>query len=191
MRKKLVIGVTAGVLTMSGLAVAVPALADPASPGSPAVQRITGALSGLVSDGSITQHQADEVASALSKAGIGNHVAHRGGGVELQAAAKALGMTKDQLRTALQPAGTTLAEVAAKRGVPTQKLVDALVTAAKQRIATAVAHGRLTQQQADSWSANLEARITQRVNSARPAGSDHGPGGHRGSPQGATPTPTS
>lgn len=37
MRKKLVIGVAAGVLTVSGLAVAVPALADPARPGSSAV----------------------------------------------------------------------------------------------------------------------------------------------------------
>jgi hypothetical protein len=182
MRKKLVIGVAAGVLTLSGLAVAVPALADPASPGGSAVQRITDALSGLVSDGSITQAQADEVASTLSEAGIGDRGGHRGGGMDLDAAATALGMTEDELRTALEPDGTTLADVAGQQGVAVDTLVAALVSAEQERIASAVEDGRLTQEEADSRLADLEARITERVNSAMPAPGDHGPGGHRGGP---------
>ncbi len=199
MRTKLVIAATAGALTLSGLAVAVPALADEGSPGS-AVERITDALSGLVSDGSITQEQADEVAGTLSEAGVGV----RGGGPEgggawgggvrggfgLDAAATALGMTEDELRTALEVDGTTLADVAEDQGVPVGTLVDALVTAAQERIADAVEDGRITQEQADERLADLEERITERVGSAVPGGG-HGPGGpgRHGHPRDAGETP--
>src|SRR3954454_1474927 len=158
MRKKLIIAATAGVLSLGGLAVAMPASADP--DGS-AVDRITKALSGLVSDGSITQEQADEVASTLDEAGIGHGGGHRGGGPDLSAAATALGMTEDELRTALEPDGTTLADVAGQQGVAVDALVDALVTAQKERIAGAVADGRLTQEQADERLAGLEERVTE------------------------------
>jgi polyhydroxyalkanoate synthesis regulator phasin len=191
MRTKLVIAATAGALTLSGLAVAVPALADGGSPAGSAVERITGALSGLVSDGSITQEQADEVAGTLSEAGIG--VRGDGpegagpwgpggrGGLELDAAATALGMSEDALRTALEADGTTLADVADDHGVPIETLVDALVASGKERIAAAVEDGRITQEQADERLADLEQRITERVESAMPAGGAHGPRGHRGS----------
>ena len=71
MRTKLIIASTAGVLTVGGLGLAVPALADTGNPAGSAVDSITEALSGLVSEGSITQEQADEVAGALDEAGIG------------------------------------------------------------------------------------------------------------------------
>lgn len=134
----------------------------------------------MVSDGSITQAQADEVAGTLSEAGIGDRGGHRGGGVELDAAATALGMTGDELRTALQTDGTTLADVAGQQGVAVDALVRALVTAQQERIATAVENGRITQEQADARLADLEARISERVNSAMPARGDHGPRGPRG-----------
>ena len=89
MRKKLIIATTAGVLTLGGLGVAVPALADTGDSSGSAVHRITEALSGLVSDGSITQEQADEVAGTLDEAGIGHGGGHRGGGLDLSAAATA------------------------------------------------------------------------------------------------------
>lgn len=187
MRKKLIIATTAGVLSLGGLAVAVPALADSGPAGS-AVDRITEALSGLVSDGSITQEQADEVASTLDEAGIGHGGWHRDGGPGLSAAADALGMTEDELRTALQAEGTTLADVAEEQGVDVDTLIDALVTAQQERIAAAVEDGRLTQAEADERLADLEERVTERVNSEGPVGGSerggpmghHGPGGHRG-----------
>lgn len=183
MRKKLIIATTAGVLSLGGLAVAVPALADTDGSGS-AVDRITDALSGLVSDGSITQDQADEVATTLDKAGIGHGGPGFGrggpGGPDLEAAATALGMSEDELRTALEPDGTTLADVAVAQDVPVDTLVDALVAAGKERIAGAVEDGRLTQDEADQRLADLEERITERVNSDVPA---DGPGhGGRGGP---------
>jgi hypothetical protein len=79
-RKKIIIATTAGVLSLTGLGLAVPALAaDDGTSASSAVERITEALSGLVTDGSITQEQADEVATTLSDAGIGRG-GHHGGG---------------------------------------------------------------------------------------------------------------
>lgn len=181
MRKKLIIATTAGVLSLGGLAVAVPALADTGNPAGSAVDRITEALSGLVSDGSITQEQADEVASTLDEAGIGHGGGHRGGGFGLSAAATALGMTEDELRTALETDGTTLADVAGEQGVEVDTLVDALVAAQQERIAAAVEDGRLTQEQADERLADLEERVTERVASEAPIGGPgHGPRGDRG-----------
>jgi uncharacterized caspase-like protein len=181
MRNKLIIATTAGVLTLGGMAVAVPALADSGNPAGSAVDRITEALSGLVSDGSITQEQADEVASTLEEAGIGGHGMHRDGGPVLSAAATALGMTEDELRTALEVDGTTLADVAEEQGVEVDALVDALVAVQQERIAAAVEDGRLTQEQADERLADLEERVTERVNSEAPVGGHgHGPGGDRG-----------
>jgi polyhydroxyalkanoate synthesis regulator phasin len=191
MRKKLIIAATAGVLTVGGLAVTVPALADEGT-GS-AVERVTDALSGLVSDGSITQEQADEVATTLDEAGIGHGGPGHGGGPDLASAATALGMSEDELRTALETDGTTLADVAEEQGIEVGALVDALVTAGEERIAAAVEDGRLTQEQADERLADLEERITERVNSEAPAGG-HGHGGRggpgeRGDRGSAEPTP--
>ena len=179
MRKKLIMA-AAGALTLTGLAVAVPAMAEEATSGdaqSSVVERITDALSGLVSDGSITQEQADEVATTLGEAGIGRgHGGGHGGRLDLSAAATALDMTEDELRTALEPEGTTLAQVAEDQDVPVDTLVDALVQAEQDRIAQGVEDGRLTQEEADERLAEVEERVTERVNSADP-GRGHGPRG--------------
>jgi lambda repressor-like predicted transcriptional regulator len=182
-RKKLIIATTAGALTLTGLAVAVPALADPdttGNPGSSVVERITDALSGLVSDGSLTQEQADEVATTLSEGGMGGHGGHgrHGEGMDLAAAATALGLSEDDLRSALQTEGTTLAQVAEDEGVAVDTLIAALVQAQEERIAQAVEDGRLSQEEADDRPADLEERIIERVNSAD-GGRGHGDG-HRG-----------
>ena len=57
-------------------------------------------------------------------------------------------------------------------------LVDALVQAQQDRIAQAVEDGRLTQEEADERLADLEARVTERVNSDDPVRGHHGRGGH-------------
>jgi len=183
-RKKIVIATTAGVLGLSGLALAAPALGATDGAGtsaSSAVERITEALSGLVDDGSITQEQADEVAGTLSEAGLGHGGPHGGGGRGLEVAATALGMTEDELRTALEVDGTTLADVAEDQGVAVDDLVAALVQAQEERIAQAVEDGRLSQEEADAKLADVEERVTERVNSDAPVrGGGHGPRGDDG-----------
>ncbi|MGY1706428.1 hypothetical protein ACI79C_17825 [Geodermatophilus sp. SYSU D00697] len=167
MRKKLVIAATTGALALTGLAVAGPALAVTDTLGdalSSRVERIKDALSGLVSDGSISQEQADEVATTLSEAGFGSRGGHHGRGLDLTAAAEALGMSEDDLHTALEADGATLAQVAEDKGVALDTVVQALVTAEQERIAQAVADGRITQEQADRRLADLEQRVTDRVN---------------------------
>ena len=134
-------------------------------------------MSGLVDDGSLTQAQADEVATTLSEAGLGR--GHHGGDrIGLETAAEALGLTENELRTALEPDGTSLADVAEAEDVEVDTLVDALVQAQQDRIAQAVEDGRLTQDEADERLADLEARITERVNSDDPGRGGRGSHGH-------------
>jgi polyhydroxyalkanoate synthesis regulator phasin len=179
-RKKLIIATAASVLTLGGVAVAVPVLADTDTE-TTVVDRIKDALSGLVDDGSLTQEQADEVATTLSETGLGRGGHHGGGRLGLEAAATALDMTQAELRTALEPDGTTLADVAGAQGVAVDTLVEALVTAEQDRIAQAVEDGRITQDEADERLADLEARVTERVNSADlRLGRDGGRGHHGG-----------
>jgi lambda repressor-like predicted transcriptional regulator len=181
-RKKLVVAAAAGALTLTGLAVAVPAVAatdDPDGTSTSVVDRIKDALSGLVDDGSISQEQADEVATTLDGAGFGWHGGH-GGWFGLETAAETLGMTEDELRTALEAEGATLASIAEEKGVAVGTLVDALVTEKQERIAEAVEEG-MPQDVADERLADLEERVTEWVNATHEDGprDGHGWWGHR------------
>ena len=187
MRRKLVVAAAAGALTLTGLAVAVPAVAaaeDTDGTSTSVVDRIKDALAGLVDDGSISQEQADEVATTLDESGFAGHGGWHGGWHGLDAAAEALGMTEDELRTALQADGATLAKDAEDQGVALDTLVDALVTAQREGIAKAVESG-MPQEVADERLADLEERVTEWVNSThedRPWGG--GRGGWWGGPDG-------
>ena len=149
---------------------------------------IKGALSGLVTDGTLTQSQADKVAGTLdSKLGKhmgrsgnpGGHFGWMGMAETRAAAAKALGLTPEKLRTALQ-GGKTLAAIAKDQKVSVDSLVKAMVTATEQRLATAVKDGTLTQAKADQMKSSLTRRISDRVNGVRPdGGRGHGPRGSR------------
>jgi uncharacterized protein YidB (DUF937 family) len=98
----------------------------------------------------------------------------RGGrGPGLSAAATALGVSEDDLRTALQD-GKTIAAVAEEKGVDVQTVIDAMVAEAETHLAEEVESGRITQAQADERLAELETRVTERVNSTGPAGGRHG-----------------
>jgi hypothetical protein len=198
-RTKLVTIAAGGALALGGAAIAGTALAAtgdtsptpapsrpaysapaPAQDEAARAERIKQALAGLVADKTLTQAQADKVASTLAASGIGHGrgrppgmgPAMRGG---LAAAAKALGMSETDLLTALR-SGKSLAAVAKEKGVVVQKVVDALVAQAKQRIADAVKNGRLTQAQADQRLADLEQQVTDRVNATGdgPWGGSHG-----------------
>ena len=202
MRSKIATAAAAGVLGVSGLVLAGPALAATGADGaatavSSRVDRIKTALQGLVTDGTLTQDQADKVATTLAERapegrGPGGP-GHGGRGLDLSAAATALGLTEDALRTELQ-AGKSLATVAQDKGVAVDVVVTALVDAEKARIAQAVTDGRLTQAQADERLADLQQRVTDRVNSTGLGrGHGHGPRGGAGdddADEGAqTPTP--
>jgi polyhydroxyalkanoate synthesis regulator phasin len=199
----LTVGIAAGAL--AGVAVGAPLLANaagttpspsasaPAAPGqNHAAEReaaIKAALKSLVDDGTITQAQADKVASKLAGAlpprGRDGDLRGGMGGMRdlvqggLDAAAKALGMTSDQVRQGLQ-SGKSLADLAKEKGVATSKLVDALVAEANTRIDQAVKDGKLTAAQAAPLKAGAKDRITAFVDGRMPMpGGRHGfgPGG--------------
>jgi len=74
------------------------------------------------------------------------------GGAGLEAAAQVLGMTTDELTTALQ-SGKTLEQLATEAGVDVQDVKDAIqavhATEMRERIQQAVDDGKITQENAD------------------------------------------
>lgn len=108
--------------------------------------------------------------------GRGGH--HLGAG--LDAAAEVLGLSEEDLRTALKD-GSTLAQVAETQGVAVDDVVAALVADAETRIDEAVADGQIDAERAAELKAELTERITQRVTEGRPEG---GRRGFRGGPFG-------
>lgn len=194
--KKLAAAGVAGVLSVTGLAVVAAPLASAATATEEGAQSTTigdrlqairDALAGLVTDGTITQEQADQVATTLDESdalrGHGGHGGHHrgGGGLHLDAAAEVLGITTEELRTALSVEGTTLADVAAAEGMETATLVDALVAEGTERIDEAVTDGRITQEHADEGIAALPERVAALIDQEprfrRGPGHGHGPRG--------------
>jgi hypothetical protein len=98
-------------------------------------------------------------------------------GPALGAAAGAIGISEDELRTALR-SGQSIAQVAQSKGVDVQKVIDAVVADARNRIAAKVEAGDLTQAQADERLARLQQRVSDLVN--RPGGFGGCHGGHGG-----------
>ena len=158
-------------------------------------------LAEAVTDGKLTQAQADEKAADLqarmtelvnrtppADGERRGHGPHRGPGMKanLEVAAGALGMSVEDLRTELL-AGKSLATIAGEKNVEVGAVVSALVADAKARLAQAVTDGKLTQAEADEKAANLEARITDLVNRVgRPHDGRRGPGA--GEPEAAPAT---
>lgn len=87
---------------------------------------------------------------------------HRGG-CNLEAAAAAIGIDEADLRAAIDD-GQTIGEVAEANGVDVDAVIDAMVDAKAERLAEKVESGRLTQAEADEKLADVEERITDRVN---------------------------
>jgi hypothetical protein len=114
------------------------------------------------------------------KGGPGLGFGHRGGGVfggKLDGAAKALGITTDQLMTDLRN-GQSIADVANAKNVDLNKVIDAMVSDAQSEIDAAVKDGHLTQDEATKLKQDLKSHITDLVNNARPKGESHfGPDG--------------
>ena len=99
------------------------------------------------------------------------------GGAVIENAAGILGMTEDELRTALQEEGATLGSVAESRGLGIDDFTAQLTAAATADLDAKLAAGDITQEQYDEILAGLPDRITAIVNGE--AGF-----GHRGPPNG-------
>lgn len=152
-----------------------------AAPAAARGRKVLGeALAALVKDGTLTQAQADAVTARVAETAQDLGAQRRVNRMQrrqemLSTAASTLGMTVDDLRGELR-SGKTLADVAKEKGVSTDKLVDALVAAAGQRIDQAVAAGKLDATKASQMKQKLSERITSLVQQGR--GSR--PGGGRG-----------
>lgn len=156
------------------------------------VSRISTVLSGLVSDGTLSQTQADSVQKALDAARPEGKGGPRGQAAKPNSAAiaAALGMTPEEVRTALQ-SGQSLAAIAAGKGVYTQTVLDAMLAELKAHLAEEVTSGRHTQAEADQMLSKATERATAMMNGEKPAfpGGHRGHRGHPGHPGGGRPAP--
>jgi hypothetical protein len=108
----------------------------------------------------------------------------RGLGGSFDAAAKAIGISTDQLRQELP--GKSLFDVAKAHNVDPAKVADAMKADEAARVDQAVQAGRLTADQATQAKQQANSRIDQLLTQALPAGGPGGPGGQggRGGPGG-------
>lgn len=190
MRKTLVTLALAGTLSVTGAALLVPGSAfAQTKDGTPRLTALKDALSDLVDNGTLTQTQADKVATTLDSAlpgpgrgggpdggGAGHGSGHGPGHGPVGAGhlgpeelAEAIGITTDELHTQRE-AGKTLAQIAATKGISNDALISRLVSAAKARLAKAVTNGRITQAQSNTVSAKLTDKITEMVDRVGPRG---------------------
>jgi hypothetical protein len=149
-----------------------------------------------VADGSLTQAQADALAARVQAGDYGALFGGRGqrGGVRVEglreavitAAAQQLGITADELQTALRD-GQTIAELAAAHNTTEQAVNDAALAAAKRTLDAAVANASITQAQADMIYARLQERGPLTMGRGGRHGDDAAPTDATPAPATATP----
>ena len=127
----------------------------------------------MLTDGKLTQQQADNANGFIDKLPFNNQpfggfLGERGfgrmgmrggffmGTTAFDAAAKALGMTTQDLMTELR-SGKTLADVATEKNVKADDVKAAIVGAVNAQVDQAVKDGKLTQTQAD----NIKAQVAK------------------------------
>ena len=76
--------------------------------------------------------------------------------------AEQLGMTVDEVVAELQ-GGKTVADLAVEKGVALDTIVEALMAPRREALATAVANGRITQEQADTMLAQMQENIPEHL----------------------------
>ena len=130
-----------------------------------------GAAGALLGTPSLSSAQDETTETTAAESGT-PRLDHRGG---LTAAADAIGISEDDLRTALE-GGQSIAQVAAANDVDAQTVIDAMVAEANAHLDAAVADGELTEVEAAQRQADLVERITAMVNGGLRAGfGPHGP----------------
>ena len=158
--KTLVVMVVTGALVFSGIALAQSEEQTPA----PGIDRVVERLQPLVDDGTITAEQAEAVAAFLveelerpdrpRKVVVARHL--------LRHTADFLDIEGSELREAIA-AGDTVAEVAVENGSSGEALVEYLVEDVEDHLETAVANGRIDEEQAAELLAGAEEKITEFV----------------------------
>ncbi len=117
----------------------------------------------------LVQDEADgETPDAEATPGERNGRRGHRGGCNLDDAAEAIGIDEADLRAAVE-SGDTIADVAEANGVDVDTVIDSMVEAKAEHIAEKVDEGRITQEEADEKLADLEAKITDRVNGVEEA----------------------
>lgn len=142
-------------------------------------------LAQAVKDGKLTQAQADKIKEAAKNGFQGNlggmggfkggHGPGRGGfgdfeklaGPTIEATAKTLGMTTDELKAELK-AGKSIATVAQAKNVPVQQVKDTMLASIKTQLDGAVKDGKLTQAQADMAYQMTTTNIDRIINASHP-----------------------
>lgn len=105
----------------------------------------------------------------VEKRGFKHHKGQRPENKELLALLK---MDAETFRNEMK-AGKTLAEVAKERGVSEQQLKDVMIRQMTERIDAGVKAGKLTTEQADKLKADMDQRVSDRINRKAPVGDMH------------------
>lgn len=147
-------------------------------------------LKQAVEEGLLTQEQADQLAErwadrqgpmgpmgfgvpgGRARGGWGGpawKMGMRGGTSVMSVAAEKLGLTVDELATAM---GTdkSIADVAKEKGVDVAVIIDAVVAKQAEQLKSLVADGRITQKKADSMLAAMKQQVQQQLESKIAAG---------------------
>ena len=160
MKKKFV-----AVVATTAIALSVSATAVASADNGKGREKLGSALSGLVSNGTITQSQADAITKALADAKTaGKVVLDKNRAAKLAVITSTLGITEEALKTRLK-AGDSLATIA---GANKDALIAALVALKTKEINDAQTAGKITADQATKMKANLTTRITENINNSRP-----------------------
>ena len=164
------------VIATTAIALSVSATSVASADNGKGREKLGSALSGLVSNGTITQSQADAINKSLADARTANKVVmDKNHAAKLAVITSTLGITEEALKTRMK-AGDSLATIA---GANKDALIAALVASKTKEINDAQTAGKITADQATKMKANLTTRVTEMVNSSRP------PRGPKGQPAAA------
>jgi hypothetical protein len=142
-----------------------------------AVLTIPNLASAATTDTTVASSSTTSAAKASTKATDGTAKA-KGSGVESgqnAAAAKVLGITEAELKTAVK-GGKSIAQVATDKGVAVDKVITAMVDDMKAKVAAALTAGTITQAKADEELAEEPKETTDKVNNVNKGRG--GKGGH-------------
>lgn len=101
------------------------------------------------------------------------------GGRLVDIVAEATGLSVDEVRAQRQ-AGESLGSIASENGVAVDDVIADALAARQALLDGAVAAGTITQDRADAALANMESRLTERVNATTTGGFGAGQGAGRG-----------
>lgn len=139
-------------------------------------------IQSLIDDGVISQDQADTIAerAEAARAEFGDRGPRGNRGAKLESPAEAIGITAEELKTALEE-GSTIADVATDNGVDVQVVIDAMVADRQEKLDQAVADGRLTADEAAEKATEIAEHVQDVVNGEIPENLGEGRG-RRGGP---------